>query len=275
MAISNRLLVLFTFFYLGVIVYLILFLTVPDIQNAILQLRQEISGLTEGSNYLLALFISFFICLIGNASIGFPIPYPFILFSFSNSIYIRYSSFGLTIGQILLNGPFWVEILIIAVIGGFGSAIGELVGYIIGVGAKKFVKRSQSKTLQNVQGFGKLVLDHPKSMHLYIFIAAALPIPDDPLWIALGTTDKKINLPICILWAWLGKNVTTVFYVIFPILISLGFEATGIEIDDISSVVTESFMLIITLAIMQFILSFNWERYLTKRREKRSSNTDL
>jgi len=275
MAISNRLLVLFTFFYLGVIVYLILFLTVPDIQNAILQLRQEISGLTEGSTYLLALFISFFICLIGNASVGFPIPYPFILFSFSNSIYIRYSSFGLTIGQILLNGSFWVEILIIAVIGGFGSAIGELVGYIIGVGAKKFVKRSQSKTLQNVQGFGKLVLDHPKSMHLYIFIAAALPIPDDPLWIALGTTDKKINLPICILWAWLGKNVTTVFYVIFPILISLGFEATGIEIDDISSVVTESFMLIITLAIMQFILSFNWERYLTKRREKRSSNTDL
>ena len=274
MAISNRLLVLFTFFYLGVIVYLILFLTVPDIQNAILQLRQEISGLTEGSNYLLALFISFFICLIGNASVGFPIPYPFILFSFSNSIYIRYSSFGLTIGQILLNGPFWVEILIIAVIGGFGSAIGELVGYFIGVGAKKFVKRSQSKTLQNVQGFGKLVLDHPKSMHLYIFIAAALPIPDDPLWIALGTTDKKINLPICILWAWLGKNVTTVFYVIFPILISLGFEATGIEIDDISSVVTESFMLIITLAIMQFILSFNWERYLTKRREKRSTNTD-
>ena len=274
MAISNRLLVLFTFFYLGVIVYLILFLTVPDIQNAILQLRQEISGLTEGSNYLLALFISFFICLIGNASVGFPIPYPFILFSFSNSIYIRYSSFGLTMGQILLNGPFWVEILIIAVIGGFGSAIGELVGYFIGVGVKKFVKRSQSKTLQNVQGFGKLVLDHPKSMHLYIFIAAALPIPDDPLWIALGTTDKKINLPICILWAWLGKNVTTVFYVIFPILISLGFEATGIEIDDISSVVTESFMLIITLAIMQFILSFNWERYLTKRREKRSANTD-
>jgi len=274
MAISNRLLVLFTFFYLGVIVYLILFLTVPDIQNAILQLRQEISGLTEGSNYLLALFISFFICLIGNASVGFPIPYPFILFSFSNSIYIRYSSFGLTIGEILLNGPFWVEILIIAVIGGFGSAIGELVGYIIGVGAKKYIKRSQSKTLQNVQGFGKLVLDHPKSMHLYIFLAAALPIPDDPLWIALGTTDKKINLPICILWAWLGKNVTTVFYVLFPILISLGFEATGIEIDDISSVVTESFMLIITLAIMQFILSFNWERYLTKKREKRSANTN-
>ncbi|MHA1460322.1 MAG: hypothetical protein ACTSO8_02475 [Promethearchaeota archaeon] len=170
-----------------------------------------------------------------------------------------------------MNGPFWLEILGIAIVGGLGSALGELVGYLIGIGAKKVVSKSQSKTLDNIQGFGKLVIDHPKSMHLYIFIAAALPIPDDPLWIALGMSDKKINFPICILWAWLGKNVTTVFYVIFPILISLGFGATGIEIDDISSVIMEVSMLIITLAIMQFILSVNWEKYIKNRREKKLS----
>ncbi|MHA1349993.1 MAG: hypothetical protein ACTSPZ_04030 [Promethearchaeota archaeon] len=271
MAISNKLLVVFTFFYLGVILYLILFLTVPDIQNAIIQSRHELTGLTEGSNYLLALLISFFICLIGNASVGFPIPYPFILFSLSNSIYIKYSNLGLALGEILLNGPFWLEILIIAVIGGIGSAIGELVGFLIGMGAKKVVKRTHSKTLENVQGFGKLVLDHPKSMHLYIFIAAALPIPDDPLWIALGMSGKKINFPRCILWAWAGKNVTTIFYVIFPILILLGFTATGIEVSDILSVITESIMLLTTLVIMQFILTFNWEKFLTKRSEKRLS----
>jgi hypothetical protein len=103
-------------------------------------------------------------------------------------------------------------------------------------------------------------------MHLIIFLAAALPIPDDPLWIALGMSLKKINFPICILWAWLGKNITTIFYVIFPILISLGFGATGIEMDDISSVITESLMLMLTLAIMQFILSFNWEKLLTRNK---------
>ncbi len=274
MAISNKLIVVFTFFYLGVILYLILFLTVPDIQNAIIKSRNEITGLTEGSNYLLALLISFFICLIGNASVGFPIPYPFILFSLSNSIYIKYSNLGLALGEILLNGPFWFEILLIAVIGGIGSAIGELVGFLIGIGAKKVVKRTHSKTLENVQGFGKLVLDHPKSMHLYIFIAAALPIPDDPLWIALGMSGKKINFPRCILWAWAGKNVTTIFYVIFPILILLGFTATGIEVSDISSVITESIMLLTTLAIMQFILTFNWEKYLTKKSEKRLYNSE-
>ena len=182
MAISNRLTVAFTLFYLGVIIYLILFLTVPPIQNAIIQSRQDITGLTEGSNYFIALIIAFFICLLGNASVGFPIPYPFLLFSFSNSIFIRYSSFGLNLGEILLNGPFWLEILVLAVVGGLGSALGELVGYAIGIGAKKVAKKSHSKTLENVQGFGKLVLEYPKSMHFIIFAAAALPIPDDPLW---------------------------------------------------------------------------------------------
>lgn len=269
MAISNKLTVVFTFFYLGVMIYLILFLTVPAFQNVIIQSRQSITGLTEGSNYFFALLIAFFICLLGNASVGFPIPYPFVIFSISNSIFTRYSNLGLNLGEILLNGPFWLEVLGIAIVGGLGSALGELVGYLIGIGAKKVVSKSESRTLNNVQGFGRLVLDHPKSMHLYIFIAAALPIPDDPLWIALGMSDKKINFPICILWAWLGKNVTTIFYVIFPILISLGFGATGIEIDDISSVITEALMLIITLAIMQFILSFNWEKYLKNRIEKK------
>jgi len=265
MALSNKLTVVFTFFYLGVILYLILFLTVPPIQNTIIQSRQDIAGLTEGSNYFIALLIAFFICLLGNASVGFPIPFPFIIFSLSNSIFLRYSNFGLNLGEVLLNGPFWLEILVLAVVGGLGSALGELVGYLIGIGAKKVASKSQSRTLNNIQGFGKIVLDHPKSMHLFIFIAAALPIPDDPLWIALGMSDKKINFPICILWAWLGKNVTTIFYVIFPILISLGFGATGIEVDDISSVITEALMLMLTLAIMQFILGFNWEKYLNNR----------
>jgi membrane protein YqaA with SNARE-associated domain len=271
MAISNKLTIVFTFFYLGVMIYLILFLTVPPIQNVIIESRQNIAGLTEGSNYFIALLITFFICLLGNASVGFPIPYPFILFSLSNSIFIRYSNLGLNLGEILLNGPFWLEILVLAVVGGLGSALGELVGYLIGIGAKKVAIKSHSKTFDNVQGFGKLVLDYPKSMHFIIFTAAALPIPDDPLWIALGMSDKKINFPICFVWAWLGKNVTTIFYVIIPIFISLGFGATGIQVDDISSVITEALMLMITLAVMQFILSFNWEKYLNNRREKKKS----
>ncbi|MHA1104793.1 MAG: hypothetical protein ACTSPN_03630 [Promethearchaeota archaeon] len=265
MAVPKILIIVFTFFYLAIIIYLLLFLTIPEFRAGIINSRQNMAILTEGSNYFLALLVSLFICFIGNASIGFPVPYPFILFSISNSIYVKYSIAGLTLNEVFLNGPFWLEILGIAVVGGLGSALGELVGFLIGIGAKKVVKRSSTQTLKNVKGFGRLVLEHPKSLYLYIFVAAALPIPDDPLWISLGMSDKKINFTKCLFWGWLGKNITTLFYVILPLFLILGYTATGIDINDISSVITEAVMLLITISVMFFILSFNWDKYLDKR----------
>ena len=272
MTVPRRLTVVFSFFYIAVFIYLFLFLMVPEIQNAIIETRTNIASVTEGGNYIFALFISFFICFIGNASIGFPVPYPFVLFSFSNSIYLRFSGLGLLINEILLNPYFWFELIGLVVAGGLGSVIGELMSYLVGVGAKKIAERKHSPTFENVQGFGKYVLEHPKSTHFYIFLAAALPIPDDPLWIALGMSKKKIKFARAVFWGWLGKNVTTFFYVSLPILIVLGLNATGIEIGDVSSVITESLMLLITISLMFFILSFNWDKYLENRREKKIKN---
>ena len=183
MAVPKRLVIVFTFFYVAIIVYLMLFLGIPEFQAAILNSRQNMAILTAGSNYFLALLISFLICFIGNASIGFPVPYPFVLFSLSQSVFYKYS-IDFTINQILGNGMFWLEISGIAIVGGLGSAMGELLSFLVGLGAKKLAQKDSKQVLKNVKGFGKLVLDHPKSMYLYIFIAAALPIPDDPLWIA-------------------------------------------------------------------------------------------
>ena len=271
MAVPKKLIIVFTFFYIAIIIYLLLFLTIPEFQAGIINSRQNMAILTEGSNYFLALLVSLFICFIGNASIGFPVPYPFILFSLSQSIYIRYS-IDLVMGEILRNGFFWLEISGIAIIGGLGSAMGELLSFLVGMGARKVAKRSSTQTLKNVKGFGRLVLEHPKSMYLYIFVAAALPIPDDPLWIALGMSDKKINFTKCLIWGWIGKNITTFFYVILPLFLILGFTATGIDINDISSVISEAVMLLITLSVMFFILSFNWDKFLDKRQEKKLLN---
>lgn len=272
MTVPRRLTIVFSFFYVAVFIYLFLFLTVPEIQNAIIEARTNIANVTEGGNYIFALFISFFICFIGNASIGFPVPYPFILFSFSNSIYLKYTAFGLLINEILLNPSFWLELTGLIITGGLGSVLGELMSFLVGIGAKKIAERKRSPTFENVQGFGKYVLEHPKSTHFYIFLAAALPIPDDPLWIALGMSDRKIKVLRCVFWGWLGKNVTTFFYVSLPILIVLGLNATGIEIGDISSVITESLMLLITISLMFFILSFNWDKYLENRHKKKLNN---
>ncbi|MFX0009508.1 MAG: hypothetical protein ACFE9R_04280 [Candidatus Hermodarchaeota archaeon] len=274
MSVSNKLTIVFTFFYLSVTIYLILIIAIPDFKNVIIVFRENIASVTQENNYFLVLVIIFLVCLIGNASVGFPIPYPFIIFSLSNSIFIRYINLGYSISQILGHWGYWTEILVITLFGGFGSALGELIGFFIGKGASKIALTDHSPTLENVQGFGKLVLQYPKTLYFLIFIAAALPIPDDPLWISLGMSKKKINFTKCIFWAWMGKNLTVLFYIFLPILIQLGFSVSGIEFNDTSSIITEAIMLLITITIMYFIMSFNWNKYIDKRREKRETNVN-
>jgi hypothetical protein len=270
MAIDRKLTVVFMVFYLAVIIYLLLFLTFPEVQESIMQSRRDIANLTEGRNYFWALLISFIVCFIGSASIGFPVPFPFVLFSLSNSIYLRYTNNGLILSEILMSGPFWLEISGIAIAGGLGAALGEITSFLLGRGAKIIVEKTEkeSKVLQNIEGFGRLILEHPNQMYLYVFIAAALPIPDDPLWIALGMSEKKFNLSKLIIAGWAGKTVTTFIYVLLPILIILGFSASGIEVNDISTVITEALMLLVTLTIMFFILGFNWNKFLEDKRNQ-------
>ena len=147
MAVSNKLSIVFTFFYLAVIIYLILFLTVPSIRIAIIESRANIAEITGGSNYVFIVIISFLICLVGNASVGFPVPYPFVLLSFSNAIYSNFLSQGLILNEILMNGIFWLEILGIALSGGLGSALGESVSLLVGKGVKKVAEKTSGDTL--------------------------------------------------------------------------------------------------------------------------------
>ncbi|MFX1443343.1 MAG: hypothetical protein ACFFHV_08020 [Promethearchaeota archaeon] len=270
MAIERKLTSVFMFFYLAVIIYLLLFILVPSIKEAIMQSRQDIANLTEGSNYYWALLFALIICFIGSASIGFPVPFPFVLFSLSNSIYLRFTNQGLILSEILMNGQFWLEIMGIAIAGGLGAALGEITSFILGRGTKIIVEKSdkKSKVLYNIEGFGKLIIEHPNRMYLYVFIAAALPIPDDPLWIALGMSEKKISIPKLIIAGWAGKTITTTFYVLLPILIILGFAASGIEVNDESTVITEAIMLLVTLTIMFFILAFDWNKFLEDKRKQ-------
>jgi hypothetical protein len=270
MAVDKKLTIVFMFFYLAVLIYLVLFLMFPDVQETIMQYRRNIANLTEGRNYFWALLISFIVCFIGSASIGFPVPFPFILFSLSNSIYLRYTNNGLNLNEILMSESFWLEISGIAIAGGLGAALGEMTSFLLGRGAKILVEKTEkdSKVLHNIEGFGRLILEHPNQLYLYVFIAAALPIPDDPLWIALGMSEKKLNLFKLILAGWAGKTITTMIYVLLPILIILGFTASGIEVNDISTVITEALMLLVTLTIMFFILGFNWNKFLEDKRNK-------
>ncbi|MHA1914110.1 MAG: VTT domain-containing protein [Promethearchaeota archaeon] len=267
MPISKKLTLVFISFYLLVITYIFLFLLVPDVQNAIMQSRQNLAVITEGSNYIWALFISLIICFLGSASIGFPIPFPFVLFSLSNSLLIKYSNLGYEINQILQLGPFWLEILGIALVGGLGSALGEFTGYAIGFSAKKIIKEGNSSVLNNVDGFGKLILQNKKRAPVYIFLFALTPLPDDILFLPLGM--MKYPFWKCIIPAWLGKNFTTFFYCIWPILVAIGLTAQGITTDDTSSIITEAILLLVTITVMFFIMAFDWTKFLEKRKQRK------
>ncbi|MFX1391292.1 MAG: VTT domain-containing protein [Promethearchaeota archaeon] len=266
MAVSKKLMIGFTIIYLLVIIYIFLFLFLPDFQNLIISFRENLTLLTQGSNYLWALFISLVICFLGSASIGFPIPFPFVLFTLSNSIFYRYYDYGLEIIQILESGSFWLEIIGLALIGGLGSALGEFTGYAVGYGTKRITEEKDSDLLKNVDGFGKLILENKKRTPIYIFLFALTPLPDDILFLPLG----MIKYPFwkCIIPGWIGKNFTTLFYCCWPILVAIGFVNQGIQSDDISSVITEALLLLVTITVMFFIMAFNWSKYLEKRRNK-------
>jgi membrane protein YqaA with SNARE-associated domain len=267
MAVSRKLVIVFTLFYIAIIIYIFLFLLFPGFQEIIIKSRENLANITQGSNYFWALLVSLTICFLGSASIGFPIPFPFVLFSLSNSIYLKYLNLGLMTNQILATGSFWLEITGISIIGGLGSALGELSGYIVGYGAKKIAQEKNSDVLSNINNFGKLVLENRKRTPLYIFIFALTPLPDDLLFIPLG----MIKYPFwkSIIPGWIGKNVITLIYCLWPIFIALGFAFTGGQPNDISSVITEALMLLLTISVMFFIMSFNWNKYITKRKQKK------
>ncbi|MFW9878204.1 MAG: VTT domain-containing protein [Candidatus Thorarchaeota archaeon] len=270
MVVPKKLTIVFTSFYLIIIIYILLFLFIPQIQNVIIKLRENLTLITEGTNYYWALLISLGICFLGSASIGFPIPFPFVIFSLSNSILLRYTTSGLTITQTMASGGFWFEIIGITIIGGLGSALGEVTGYAVGYGTKKIAEERHSELLNNVDGFRKLILENQSRTPLYIFLFAITPLPDDILFLPLG----MIKYPFwkCIIPGWLGKNLTILFYCCWPIFIALGFTTQGIQSNDISSIITEAVLLLVTIAVMYFIMAFDWKKLLEKREKKKQFN---
>jgi len=176
------------------------------------------------------------------------------------------NQFSNSLGTVLQQAPYWGEIFGIAVISAIGCACGKLAGYLLGFSAKKLANSSNSDLLRNIDGFGKLILENEKRTPIYIFLFALTPLPDDLIFIPLG----MIKYPAwkCILPGWAGKIFVTTFYCLWPILIALGIMTTGSISDDFSSVITEAIMLLITITVMFFIMSFDWNKLLENRKKK-------
>jgi membrane protein YqaA with SNARE-associated domain len=118
---------------------------------------------------------AFLISIFGNFTIFFPVP-------FTITIYV----FGATLDPLILG-----------LVCGFGSALGEFSAYLVGMGGRHVIDERYGNRLESakllVQRYGMLV----------IFLFALLPLPDDLILVPMGMLRYDIRKAL--LAASLGK----------------------------------------------------------------------
>lgn len=108
---------------------------------------------------------AFLISLFGNFTIFFPVPYAITIYAF-----------GATLNPIILG-----------VVCGIGSTIGEFSAYLVGMGSRKVLEKRFGNRLENAK---RLVQKHGMAV---VFIFALLPLPGDLLLIPLGMLRYDIR----------------------------------------------------------------------------------
>ncbi len=179
----------------------------------------------------------FLISLLGATSVIVPIPSTVVIFILAGN-----TAFD----------PLWI-----AVAAGTGAAIGELSGYLIGLGGRKVIgekyKKKMDILMRLFKRFGPVV----------IFVFALTPLPDDLLFIPLGV--MRYSVLAAFLPALLGKFLSNLIvayagrYFIFAVRDFFGVEGEGMSL--LIGTVLAVALLIVVLLIM---FKVNWEKFAEK-----------
>ncbi len=106
---------------------------------------------------------------------------------------------GIASYSALVDDP--VVKLLVIVVGGLGAGLGKVVVFLIGRGFHRFIPENSRKSLSI------LLRRLRRSMFLIVFLVAALPLPDDIVYVPLGLAGYSITLyTIAVI---LGKMVIT------------------------------------------------------------------
>jgi uncharacterized membrane protein YdjX (TVP38/TMEM64 family) len=174
---------------------------------------------------------AFIVCVIGNASIIFPIPFALLVYAFGS----------------VLNP------LLLGVVCGVGSAIGEMSSYIVGRGGRRIVEGRFGNRLDTVE---RLVEKHGM---LVVFLVALLPIPDDLLLIPLGM--MKYSVKKTMIAMLLGKTLMCLFLAYagaYSVAYLRDFYASGGEIGVVVAI-------IILAVIIIVLLKVDWGNFVNKQ----------
>jgi len=174
----------------------------------------------------------FLISLIGAVSIIYPIPYTLVI---------------LLMGASGAFNPF-----LVAISGGFGSAIGEFFGYALGYYGRALV----SKERQRKMNYMVKVLDRYGPWAIFVF--ALTPLPDDLLFIPLGMMHYKFIKAFipCLL----GK-LSMCFILVYGGQLFKGVITTMFGEGGWLAVIITSILLIIIMVLM---LRIDWEKVFEK-----------
>ncbi len=124
---------------------------------------------------------AFLISIFGNFTIFFPVP-------FTITIY----AFGATLNPLLLG-----------LVCGIGSTIGEASAYLVGVGGRKVIEGRFEERLESAK---RLIERYGATI---IFIFALLPLPDDVILIPLGVLRYDLKKALGAMF--LGKVIMLTF----------------------------------------------------------------
>jgi len=173
---------------------------------------------------------AFIVSLLGNVTIFIPIPFALVIY---------------------LCGHF-LNPLILGLVTGTASTIGELSAYIVGRGGRKVIEAKYGHRLDSIR---KLIGGHGM---LVIFLFALLPLPEDLLLIPLGMIKYDIRKLITAMF--LGKTIMCLIiaYAGFYSFSSVkGVFETGGTFSEIASVV-------LLVPVIIAILKVDWEDLLDR-----------
>jgi membrane protein YqaA with SNARE-associated domain len=179
----------------------------------------------------------FLISLIGAMSIFVPIPYPVVIF--------------------ILGGLQTFDPLLIAVAAGFGSAIGEFSGYLLGMGGRKVIGDRYKKKMDFITKLFK------KYGSIAIFIFALTPLPDDLLFIPLGV--MRYSLLRAFIPALLGKFFSNLI-IAYSGRLSLDIVKNifGVEGEGTSLIVGTVIGVVLLVVVIIIMFKFDWEKHFAK-----------